>query len=449
MNDDRPIDHPASEESIPDFFGRFLHQHQKEFLQNRSPFRAAISGIGGGKSILGAIEIVRYALKFPGSHHLVVAPSYRMLDQSSWLSLKKVISWWGESLQITENISKKTVTFDNIINAHGEPSMIFSGTDIDPEKIRGMNLSTFWMDEAAYCKSSTWDICVGRLRQPGFPHRGWTTTSPRGMNWVYDKFIKNPTENYSAVRWTTADNPLYVLEPDYLRNLEETYGKDSKFYQQEMLGEFVKFEGLVYDLKPSHISTLQPNNPQRIVCGVDWGITKPGCMIVLALNADGTVFILDEIYRSDLIVSYDGTNDWVSMARNLMLKYGVDTFYADPADPNAIQTFTMNGIPTAPANNRRLPGIRECISRFESDTIMINPECINLIRELGVYEWKQNRTGEYEIDVDAVKIDDHALDAMRYGIMGLTDITENNEYQYIDISDYGIDPVVIGAGRLR
>ena len=445
----KPIDMPGDGESISEFSTRFFHPKQIEFLASPATFRAAVSGIGGGKTILGCLETIRHALKFPGSMHIIVAPTYRMLEQSTWKCLKKVLQWWGDDLQWTENISKKTITFDSILDKHGNPSIILSGNSLDSDKLRGIEISTFFIDEASLCKKELFDILVGRIRQPGYVHRGWLTTSPRGFDWVYQMFVEQNDPDYKFITWTTKDNPLYIKEPDYLNNLIKRYGENSKFYRQEVLGEFVKFEGLVYDLKDIHISTDKPKNPSKIVVGVDWGITAPGAMVVVALDVTGIVYVLDEICRKDLVVYNDGVNDWVGMARDLQQKYTVDTFFGDPADPNAIQTLLLNGINIFPANNRRLPGIRECINYFEGNKIKINPECINLIDELRHYEWKQDKNTNYLIDIDAVKINDHSCDALRYAIMGLNEVVESDSYEILTLEDFDIMPESLGAAKLR
>ena len=159
----KPIDRPDDNEGIIDFCSRFFHKKQIEFLGSPAPFRAAVSGIGGGKTILGCMETIRHALRFPGSQHIVVAPTYRMLEQSTWKCLKKVLQWWGPELVWTENISKKTITFDTILDKQGNPSVILSGNSLDSDKLRGIEISTFFIDEASLCKKELFDILIGRI----------------------------------------------------------------------------------------------------------------------------------------------------------------------------------------------------------------------------------------------------------------------------------------------
>ena len=77
---------------------RFLdNPAQAAFLADRSRFRAAVAGIGGGKSEVAGYEIVRHMLRYPSIEALVAAPSYPMIYRSGGPEdvIKRVARWWG------------------------------------------------------------------------------------------------------------------------------------------------------------------------------------------------------------------------------------------------------------------------------------------------------------------------------------------------------------------
>lgn len=410
------INRPEPGESITDFCNRFFgkYEGQWKFLADKSRYRAAIGGIGSGKSLTSSFDLVKHALEYDESMHMVIAPTYKMLSKATWVSIKKALNWWGPSIEWKENKSEQTITLSN-------GSKIFSGFAQEPDNLRGVELSTFFIDEAAMCPKEAWDIMIGRIRQPGKPHKGWIATTPRGKNWVWDKFINTEDKNYSYFHWKTSDNPLYSLEPGYLNDLVVSYGGvDSKFYQQEVLGQFVTFEGLIYDMfdKNIHISNYIPENPKSVIAGIDWGITSQGVITVVSIEND-IAYVIDEVVRKNTMISF-GKDDWVGIAKKLVRDWGVEKFYADPSDPNAIMTMQKHGLPVVQAKNQVIPGIREVQSRFSGGKLKINPGCVNLLGELGSYEWKKDKNDRILFDIEPVKINDHSVDSLRYAIMGTT-----------------------------
>ena len=221
-----PINFPDENENITDFFKRFFggNKKQLQFLNSPKKFRCLLGGIGSGKTQVGAVDLIRHSLKYPGSTNLVIAPTYKMLKKSSFEVLKRSISWWGDSIEWTENISDLSITFNNVVDNKGNPSKIISGNATDHDKLRGLEVSCIWIDEAAMISEDTWKILIGRIRQPGFPHRIWLSTTPRGKNWIYNLFIEEKNEDYQLFHMTSMDNPLYKKEPEYLEALIESYG---------------------------------------------------------------------------------------------------------------------------------------------------------------------------------------------------------------------------------
>lgn len=116
---------------------------------------------------------------------------------------------------------------------------LVNGTDIlfrsadDPERLRGPNLGWFWLDEAALMPVDAWNIMLGRLRER--PGRAWITTTPRGDNWIYQRWVRNPLPGYELVRSSSRDNPF--LPRDFVANLEAAY--TGRFARQEIEGDFL------------------------------------------------------------------------------------------------------------------------------------------------------------------------------------------------------------------
>jgi hypothetical protein len=141
---------------------------------------------------------------------------------------------------------------DNSCILQNGTEILFRSTD-DPDKLRGPNLSMFWLDEAAMMPEMVWDLMIGRLRL--LPGRGIITTTPRGKNWLYKLFLLKNAENvdYHLTQCSSASN---IFLPDYFIDaLKAQY--TGHWLKQELEGEFVEhIEAQAYEefKSPIHVT---------------------------------------------------------------------------------------------------------------------------------------------------------------------------------------------------
>src|SRR3984957_1670687 len=80
------------------------------------------------------------------------------------------------------------------------------------ERLRGTNLAWFGLDELTYTHEEAWLRLEGRLRDPkATRYGGFAVWTPKGYDWVYRKFIKDPVQGYEAVQAKPFEN-RYLLE---------------------------------------------------------------------------------------------------------------------------------------------------------------------------------------------------------------------------------------------
>ena len=123
------------------------------------------------------------------------------------------------------------------------------------------------------------------------------------------------------------------------------------------------------------------------------------------LDGDGRAFVSDEIYSTRL-----SEDDLIVECELLKLKWGNGTFWCDASEPRTITALRRAGLDARPNKTKRDDGIRELGGRFKDagdgrSRLYISPSCVNLIEELQLYSPK-------------VKEHDHAVDALRYAMMG-------------------------------
>lgn len=203
-----------------------LHQKtttkpQLEFWKSSEKYRAFIGGIGSGKTYAGVIEIFKQQ---PGTRGAVISPTYNMLKKSPVRTFEDL----ARKAKIIKSFNKSELTAE-LING---VKIDFMTAD-NPERLRGLNLNWFWIDEAALVNYETWLIMLGRLRLA--PMNAWITTTPRGFNWVYDVFGKEKKEDHVCIHSATDENVF--LPESYIKSVRSQY--TSHFAKQELEGAFI------------------------------------------------------------------------------------------------------------------------------------------------------------------------------------------------------------------
>lgn len=387
---------------------------QGEFLFSEEHHAAFIGGIGSGKSIGGAQRALLASQGYIGKRKLlptpnlamVTAPTYTMLRDST---LRTFMETAGDAVR-SYNKNEWLATMAN------GSEVIFRSTE-HPERLRGPSISWWWGDEASLYVPSVWLIMVGRLRQFGKYGYAWITTTPKGRNWVWKRFVENGAGNpdYRLVQATSADNPF--LDQAIIDAWNTEFVGD--FARQELGGEFVGFEGLIYSEfdRGTHIVTQRPQDFMQVVAGVDWGYTNPGVIVVFGVDGDGRMWGLHEEYRRQRRIE-----DWAAVAKELRDTFRIARFFCDPSEPTYIRTLVEAGCKAEAADNRVTPGIQTVKQRLVrrgdgKPRLLFSPGFAQAAGEFEQYQWKPQRAGGFADE--PVKANDHVMDAIRYAVMGV------------------------------
>lgn len=401
-----------------------LYRTQYAFAASTAQFSLLLGGIGSGKSIAGAARALLAADEVRGRSRImemhipntgmVTAPTYNILRDATIPAFREVAE--GSIAHMTSTPPINAV----LING----SVIYFRSAAQPELLRGPSISWWWGDEAALYSRDVWRIMIGRLRQRGKLGYAWLTTTPKGRNWLYQEFVQQARALYAVYRTATGDNPF--IDAAYHDMLKESYSGD--FARQELDGDFVAFEGLVYSEfdRMAHVRTPNPSPAQwggdkgrgfaRVVAGVDWGYANPGVIVVYGVDSDGRLWGLHEEYARRRRIE-----EWAALAAQLQAQYGIETFFCDPSEPDFIAQFQQAGCYAVAANNDVLPGIQAVKNRLvvQGDglpRLILSPEFVHTAAEFEQYQWLGSRDGLRDVPR---KVHDHALDATRYACMGV------------------------------
>lgn len=377
---------------------------QFDFVTCPARFTAFVAGIGSGKTYAGCAKALAKCTK-PGLG-LVIAPTYPMMRDATLRTFMDVAEGAVQAYYHSESRAEV-----------GRAEVLFRSAD-QPERLRGPNISWAYIDEGALCHDMTWPIVMGRLREGGKAGPCWLTTTPKGRNWVWSEFVEKQRPGYQLFRAHTKDNPY--LAKQFVDDLESSY--TGQFAAQELAGEFVAFEGLVYEEfdRPVHV-TQPPDKFERVVAGVDWGYTNPAVIVVVGTDADRRAYILDEYYQRRRLIG-----DVVTAAVDLNERYHIEDFLCDPSEPANIVEMVNADLPAGPANNEVNEGLQRVKARMADAgdgkrRLYVAPHCVNTIAEFESYCWKAQRLGGLKDEPE--KVNDHAMDALRYAIMGLDSAT--------------------------
>ncbi len=104
---------------------------------------------------------------------------------------------------------------------------------------------------------------------------------------------------------------------------------------------------------------LNPDVIRRVVCGVDWGFVHPCAIEVFALDGDGRMLRIWEVYYSQRTIDW-----WVERALEIHNFYRIEAFVCDPSEPAYIVAFQRAGLPAIPGFNGVAPGIQAVAQRL-------------------------------------------------------------------------------------
>lgn len=395
-----------------------LHKKQLEFVNDSHRFLAVVTGIGWGKTYALAVRALLAAYGIVGENRIqspntgvITAPTYANLRD---VALRTFLEIAGPVIE-EFNKSEMRVTLKN-------GSVILFRSVENYEMLRGLNVSWWGGDEAALYPEIVFKIMIGRLREFGKKGYCFLATTPKGKNWIYQKWVAEAERrpNFRIIQGRSREN--HYLDPEIIQSWEEEYTGD--FARQELDGDFVAFEGLIYpefQEKEPHIAkvrtALNVRHFKSILAGVDWGFTNPGVIIVVGVDSDDRLWVLHEEYRRQQRIE-----EWVEVATTLRSQYRIEQFFCDPSDADNIAKFVNAGLHAVGADNRVQEGIRAVRERLiiRGDGlprfIIRGNTAPNLVKEFGQYQWASNRDGLTE---QPRKANDHAMDALRYVVMGV------------------------------
>lgn len=405
-------------------FSLKLNPKQKEIAQSISnralKYFLLYGGSRSGKSVFIFYYILVASIKYPGSKHLVARYSFANAKKTVWLQTMLPLLRPLETAGACEiNITQGIVTFFN-------GSIIVLG-GLKPDQINavlGSEYATIWVNEANENVWSVIELLFSRLNDTSVDENGipirvrfFSDLNPTSKkSWDHKFFIEkiNPDESERhkeadkifAARLSPLDNKEN-LSDDYIETLEGmSEHKKLRFFY----GEYGHYEGLVYNLPEDQRELPKEFSPDRHICGLDFGRTHPNVFSVIGLDEDRFGIIEEDYVVGTTIPRILRT------AQELHEKYDFDVIYADGSRPEIIEQLVAKGLPAQPAFKNPgsvLEGILYLTGLIEEKNFYMDKTSAPMHNaEFDSYRWDEKD----ETKEKPLKIDDHCMDALRYGI---------------------------------
>lgn len=390
-----------------------------------SKYRWYVGGMGAGKTLSGCVEAFTMAMAYPGSRGLVSRWTHRELMNTTWRTLKAIIPP-AFILASAESAQKIELS---LRAPNGQVSTIVGAGLSNMDAVFSAEYAWIYLDEGGQIPPKhgpyLWKLIESRLRGPIGPYRAWVTGNPNGRDWLWKKFVGQGLGGYTMFRAPTRQN---VHNPDgYEANLRR--GADSNWVRRFLDAEFNEFEGSVYwnFKEDTHVFTpfdVPAHWPTFLA--MDWGLSDPCAAYLMVTDEQGVIYVIDEYYRANRLVS-DQCKEILEMVGGRSLDWAVIDPSADRADQVTGETlldqYRKGGLPVFKANNRLFDGIAKVQEALKVDEerdhpltgqpgaprLLISRKCPRLIEQLSSYRWGP--------DGKPMKGDDHAVDALRYGIV--------------------------------
>ncbi len=363
-------------------------------------------GARSGKTVAFLMAILYRANRYPGSRHLIARWRYNHAKTSIWreslLPMLKVHSEVGYELYESDPVH---VVFDN-------GSEIWIGGFEDKERVEkllGHEYATIMFNEVSQIGFEAVTLGMSRLAQTikGLVNKAYYDCNPPSpLHWSHKLFIEK-VDPVSGERLQQPDlyRHLRMNPSDNKENLPENYIRDilgalpDRARRRMRDGEWVKAEGVIYEHFQDSMIIPYDELPsmEYYSIGVDFGLNMAA---VLYGWCGETLYLMDDHGTYNATTST--FNGQINALWGELIPHNVAR-YCDPSGGERLQEIT-NG---EPANNAVDDGIDFLNTKMEHGEFRVTERASGFISEIGNYKRDEKER--------VVKIDDHYMDAGRYG----------------------------------
>lgn len=325
----------------------------------------------------------------------IVSHSLPHIKRGAFRDFRHIMDKWGlwkdEDFSYTEFI----YTFPN-----GSYIELF-GLE-DESKARGQSRDILFINEANLISKLLYDQLAVRTTE-----RILLDLNPADIDsWCYtvadDPVNKKIHSTYLDNRYWDGQGWVSNLT-DFQRRSIEAY-KDADPYMWEVFGLGLRGKSTVTIYTHWKLCKELPLRGE-VFYGQDFGYAVPAALVRVELY-EGAIYAEEIIYREKL------TNpELIGMYEQCDVSKTGEIF-CDAAEPKTIEEICRYGYNAKPADKDVWAGIQ----KIKGMPLYITENSVNLLSEIKNYKWKTDKNGNVLPQEDPVKMNDHALDALRYAV---------------------------------
>lgn len=374
-------------------------------------FKVINCGRRAGKSSLSSYKMLHFATQKDKMQVWYLAPNYKQAKQIMWKMLTELIP--NQAIKRRNEIE----LFVELVNG----STIFLKGVEDPDTLRGTRIDLAIFDEVAFM--NRWEDIWKVLRPTLVDSRAevWFISTPNGFNHFYELY-NNKDERYKSFHFTSYENPH--LDKEELDQIKREMTEDA--FAQEFLGEFRKMSGLIY--KEFDRTVHMVDIPEYIddnwtfTRSLDFGFAHKTALLYFAISPTGKeIYAYDGIYLDSLTVP-----DIAEIVRTKDGGRVITNPVADSAQPAMIEELNRLGVRFKGVDKGK-DSVKNGIAKVAEllkvradtgrPTLMFNKNLEWIAREFESYRWVENKSADNSIKEVPYKVNDDAVDAIRYFVM--------------------------------
>ena len=401
------------------------------FWKFKGRYRVIKGSRGSKKSYTTALWYIYNIMKLKDSNLVVVRKVDGTNRDSTFAQLKTAINRLGVA-----HLWKCTVSPLEITYLPTGQKILFRGLD-DPLKLTSITVDSgflcwVWFEEVYQIMNERdfdkVDLSIrGLLPSHLFKQITLTLNPWSDKHWINKRFFIGKNKNRkdliekgydihskskTELVMTTNYRINEYLDSEDRRVYEDMKNTNPKRFEIEGNGEWGVAEGLVYDnWSELNFDYLEISKREDIESsfGLDFGYTNdPSALIcILVSKKEKEIYIFDEHYQKSMV-----NKELADMIKRK--GYTKEHITADSSEPKSIEEIKREGIPRIKGAAKGKDSIMNGIQFIQGFKIFVHPKCVNVITELSIYSWVENKDGnKINKPVDDYN---HLLDAFRYSM---------------------------------
>lgn len=391
---------------------------------------------GTGKSRACLEKVHAVCLRWPGARALIVRKTRESLTETALVTYEeKVLPAGSPIAEGSRRSHRQAYHYPN------GSTIVVGGLD-KPGKIMSTEYDLCYVQEAIELYENDWESITTRLRNGVVPFQQLIadTNPDRPTHWLKQRVDRGATAMLESrhednpTLWDRKNNRWTPNGEVYIGKLDRLTGARKPRLRH---GKWVQSEGVVYDEWDRQVHVIDPFEipaSWRRIRAIDFGYSNPFVCLWIAVDDDCRMYVYRELYHTKRTVRVH--------AKQITELSGDERYEFSVSDHDAEDRATLleNGIATVPARKDVSPGIEAVQERLKSDgsgrardrRLYVFRDCLierdkelaeakrpcSILEEFDSYSWPKADDGK-AVKEAPEKINDHAMDAVRYAAMSI------------------------------